>query len=53
MYEQKLFYVEELRDSFNAIEPELIRFPSLSSDVLKRKIEQFIESCSNTQEGDK
>lgn len=53
MYEQKLFYVEELRDCFNAIEPELIRFPSLSSDVLKRKVEQFIESCSNTQEGDK
>jgi hypothetical protein len=29
MYEQKLFTLEKLRDCFNAIEAELIRFPAL------------------------
>jgi hypothetical protein len=47
MYEQKLFSLKELRDCFNAIEPELVRFPSLDPDILRSRIEQFIERCSN------
>lgn len=53
MYEQKLFSVEELRSCFNAIEPELIRFPSLNPDVLKSRVEEFIERCENTLGSDK
>jgi hypothetical protein len=51
MYKQKLFVLEKLRDCFEAIEPELIRFPSLNPDVLKNRIEQFIQGCENTSEG--
>jgi hypothetical protein len=53
MYEQKLFSLKELRDCFNAIEPELIRFPSLNPDVLKSRIEEFIERCENILGSDK
>jgi hypothetical protein len=53
MYEQKLFTLEKLRDSFDAIESELIRFPSLDADLLRNKIEQFIDSCESTSERDK
>ncbi|MBW4678184.1 MAG: hypothetical protein KME52_30645 [Desmonostoc geniculatum HA4340-LM1] len=52
MYEQKLFSLEELRDCFRAIEPELIRFPALNPDILKSRIEQFIESCESTPGSD-
>lgn len=47
MFNQKLFSLKELRDCFNAIEPELIRFPSLKPDVLKSRVEEFIERCEN------
>lgn len=47
MFKQKLFDVEDLRNCFNAIEPELIRFPSLKPDVLKSRVEEFIERCEN------
>jgi hypothetical protein len=52
MYEQKLFALEKLRDCFNIIEPELIRFPSLNPALLRSKIEQFIDRCENTSERD-
>jgi hypothetical protein len=50
MYKQKLFDLEKLRDCFEAIEPELIRFPSLNPDVLRSRIEQFIQGCNSTSE---
>jgi hypothetical protein len=43
MYIQKLFSLSELRDCFEAIVPELIRFPSLNSDILISRVENFIE----------
>lgn len=48
MYDQNLFLLQDLQDGFNAIEPEMIRFPSLDPAILRTKVEQFIESC-NTQ----
>ncbi len=53
MYEHKLFTLEKLRDCFDAIESELIRFPSLDADLLRNKIEQFIDRCESTLERDK
>ena len=53
MYEQKLFSLEKLRDCFEAIAPELIRFPSLNPDLLRKRIEQFIERCESTSEREK
>ena len=50
MYEQKLFSLEKLRDCFKAIESELIRFPSLNPEILRNRIEQFIERCESTSE---
>ena len=50
MYEQGLFSLEDLSDCFEAIEPELIRFPSLDSDVLKGRVETFIEQIEPAQE---
>jgi hypothetical protein len=38
MYAYKLFSLSELRDSFNAIYPELIRFPALNPKVLKHRV---------------
>ena len=35
MYEKKLFSLEKLSNGFEAIEPELIRFPSLNPDLLR------------------
>jgi hypothetical protein len=52
MYEQKLFSLEKLHDCFEAIESELIRFPSLNPDFLRNKIEQFIERCESTSESE-
>jgi hypothetical protein len=45
MYDQKLFALRELRDCLAAIAitPELIRFPSLNPDVLRSRVETFIE----------
>jgi hypothetical protein len=43
MYEQRLFSCIELRDCFEAIAPELIRFPSLDPDVLRGRVDNFIE----------
>jgi hypothetical protein len=45
MYEQKLFSLEDLRTSFEAIALELIRFPALNSDVVRSRVENFIEQC--------
>lgn len=53
MYEQKLFSLEKLRDCFEAIESELIRFPSLNPEILRNRIEKFIEHCVSTSEREK
>lgn len=45
MYTQGLFSLEALRDCFEAIEPELIRFPSINSEILKGKVNTFIEQA--------
>lgn len=50
MYEQKLFSLNELRNAFEAIEPELIRFPSLNPDVLRSRVEKFIERFEDKME---
>jgi hypothetical protein len=46
----RCFGLEELRDCFKAIAPELIRFPSLDPDRLRTRIEQFIERHESTSE---
>jgi hypothetical protein len=51
MYNQKLFSLIELHSCFEAIEPELIRFPSINPALLRNKIEQFIEKCESKLEG--
>ena len=53
MYEQKLFTLEKLRDCFDEIGSELIRFPALDPALLRNKIEQFIDRCESTLERDK
>ena len=53
MYEQKLFSLEKLRDSFEAIASELIRFPSLNPEILRNRLEKFIEHCESTSEREK
>jgi hypothetical protein len=50
MYEQNLFSLRELCDCFEAITPELIRFPSLDPEVLRSKVEQFIKQCESSPE---
>lgn len=50
MYEHKLFSLRALRDGFEAIAPELIRFPSLNPDVLRSKVENFINRFEGNQE---
>ncbi|MBW4641921.1 MAG: hypothetical protein KME23_02695 [Goleter apudmare HA4340-LM2] len=52
MYEQKLFSLSDLRDCFEAIEPELIRFPSLNPDMLRSRVEKFIERFEDKLEED-
>jgi hypothetical protein len=37
MYKQKLLALSDLRNCFEAIVPELIRFPSLNPDILRRR----------------
>ncbi len=52
MYEQRLFSLGELRDCFETIAPEFIRFPALNPDILRRRVENFIERCrDNLEEG--
>jgi hypothetical protein len=50
MYKQKLFSLNELRNCFEAIAPELIRFPSLNPDVLRSRVENLIERFVDKQE---
>lgn len=50
MYEQKLFSSSELRNCFEAIAPELIRFPSLNPDVIRSRVERFIECFEGNRE---
>lgn len=51
MYEQKLFSLEELQDCFEAIAPDLIRFPALNIDTIKSRVESFVARWeSNTEE---
>ncbi len=50
MYKQQLFTLEDLRNGFERIEPELIRFPSLDAELLRNKIQKFIEHCENSSE---
>jgi hypothetical protein len=50
MYDRELFSLEKLLDCFNRIEAELIRFPSLDTDLLRNRIERFIERCESTSE---
>jgi hypothetical protein len=50
MYEQKLFSLRDLRSGFEAIVPELIRFPSLNPDVLRSRVENFVERFESIPE---
>lgn len=50
MYDKQLFSLDNLSDSFEAIEPELIRFPSLDPDDLRRKVESFIEQFEQKED---
>ena len=52
MYKQKLFSLSDLQNCFEAIVPELIRFPSLNPDMLRSRVEKFIERCENNLEDD-
>jgi hypothetical protein len=52
MYDQNLFSLTDLRHCFEAIAPELIRFPSLDPDVLRSRVENFIDRFErNPKEG--
>jgi len=41
-----------LWNGFEAIEPELIRFPSLNPDALRSRVEKFIERSQDKPEED-
>lgn len=43
MYKQQLFSLNDLWNCFEVIIPELIRFPSLNSDMLQSRVENFIQ----------
>ena len=43
MYDRKLLSLTKLRDCFEAIAPEIIRFPSLNADALRSRVENFID----------
>lgn len=45
MYEQRLFSLVDLRNCFEAIESELIRFPSINPEILKGRVNSFIEQA--------
>ena len=53
MYEHELFSLSELLDCFEAIVPELIRFPSLNSDMLRSRVENFIERLEDQVDEDR
>jgi hypothetical protein len=53
MYAQKLFSLKDLRNCFEVIEPELIRFPSLDPYALRAKIEKFIADLERNPEEEK
>ncbi len=53
MYEQQLFSVKVLRSGFEAIKPELIRFPSLDADELSAKVESFIKLLESSSKEEK
>ncbi len=53
MYEQQLFSLEELRNCFEAIKPELIRVPTLDADELSTKVESFIRRFEPLSEEEK
>ncbi|MEO0350438.1 MAG: DUF6036 family nucleotidyltransferase [Cyanobacteria bacterium P01_A01_bin.15] len=46
MYREGLFSVGDLRTCFEAVEPELIRFPSLDPELLKERVNTFVEQTS-------
>ena len=50
MYKQNLFTLNTLRDCFEAISMELIRFPALDADVLRSKVENFIANISKEEQ---
>lgn len=50
MYSQKLFSLSKLRDCFETIVPELIRFPSLNPDILRSRVENFIQRFEDLPE---
>jgi hypothetical protein len=51
MYEQKLFVLEKLRDCFETISSELIRFPSVNPEALRSTVENFItDTEANSEE---
>lgn len=52
MYKQKLFSLSDLQNCFEAIVSELIRFPSLNPDVLRSRVEKFIERFEDKPEED-
>ncbi len=52
MYDQKLFSLSNLRGCFEAIAPELIRFPSLNPDILRSRVENFIDRFEASREAD-
>jgi hypothetical protein len=52
MYKQKLFSLKELRDCFEAIVPELIRYPALDPNTLRVKVDSFIARFEADLEGD-
>ena len=52
MYKKSLFSLENLIASYEAIEADLIRFPSLEPDDIRRKIQSFIELTKQLPEND-
>lgn len=52
MYKQKLFFLQDLRNCFEAIAPDLIKFPSLNPDVLRGRVENFIKRLEDSLEKD-
>ncbi len=50
MYAQQLFSLEDLENCFKAIEHDLIRFPSIDSDVLKNRVETFIKQMRGNRQ---
>ncbi|MDB9526135.1 hypothetical protein PN498_09070 [Oscillatoria sp. CS-180] len=53
MYERGLFSVEDLRDCFEKIKPELIRFPALNLGALESRVAVFIKQVEQISEDDR